>query len=282
MKKILYIYGYGGSATGSTVTMLQRLMPEGYSIESFTYTQADCAKAREEIIAYIKEHRIDLVMGSSLGGFITLTLTGVPRIVINPCWKPSEVLPMIGAPAELVATYAPFEEAIEHPSDPQLVQAYFADTDELLGDKYIERYQRCYDATHCHRIPSSHHLSEEGAKVIIKHLPRFVASDLYIQGTDAQLQAIKSMVLGLAKNIGCDTSDESALNIPMSMVMQLLTGDPMHRGLLVGMNTEDPYCVVLRIEYDGIETIYESLLECFVGLDIEVVEDVEDEPWPFE
>lgn len=170
MKKILYIYGYGGSTIGSTVTMLKRLMPEDYSMESFAYTQADCAKAREEIIAYIKEHRIDLVMGSSLGGFITLTLTGVPRIVINPCWKPSEVLPMIGAPAELVATYAPFEEAIEHPSDPQLVQAYFADTDELLGDKYIERYQRCYDASHCHRIVSGHHLSEAGARAILADL----------------------------------------------------------------------------------------------------------------
>ena len=49
--KILYIYGYGGSATGSTITMLKRLMLDGYSVEAFTYTQADCAKAREEILA---------------------------------------------------------------------------------------------------------------------------------------------------------------------------------------------------------------------------------------
>ena len=169
-KRLLYIYGYGGSATGSTVTMLKRLMPEGYTIEAFTYTQADCAKAREEILAYVAEHEIDLVMGSSLGAFITLTLTGVPRIAINPCWKPSVELPKIGATPELVATYAPFEEAIEHPDDPELVQAYFADADELLGDKYIECYQRCYDASHCHRIHSAHHLSEEGAKVIIEDM----------------------------------------------------------------------------------------------------------------
>ena len=170
MKKLLYIYGYGGNATGSTVTMLKRLMPEGYSIESFTYTQADCAKAREEILSYIAEHEIDLVIGSSLGGFITLTLTGVPRIVVNPCWEPSVVLPTIGASTSLVVTYTPFEEAIEHPEDPEMVQAYFADADELLGDKYIERYQRYYDASHCHRIVSGHHLSEEGAKVIIEDM----------------------------------------------------------------------------------------------------------------
>lgn len=170
MKKILYIYGYGGSATGSTITMLKRLMPERYSVEGFTYTQADCAKARQEILAYIKEHEIDLVMGSSLGAFIALTLTGVPRIIVNPCWLPSVELPKIDAPADLVATYAPFEEGIENPTDPQLVHAYFADEDELLGDKYIESFNRCYDARHCHRIHSGHHLSEEGAKVIIGEL----------------------------------------------------------------------------------------------------------------
>lgn len=170
MKKLLYIYGYGGSATGSTITMLKRLMPEGYSIEAFTYTQADCTIARHEIIDYIKRHEIDLVLGSSLGAFITLTLTGVPRIAINPCWKPSEVLPKIDAPADLVATYAKFEEMIEHPTDPQLVQAYFADNDELLGNKYVECYQQCYGASRCHSIASGHHLSEEGARVIIGKL----------------------------------------------------------------------------------------------------------------
>ena len=166
------IYGYGGSASGSTVTMLKRLMPEGYSVEAFTYTQADCAKAREEILAYIREHDIDLVMGSSLGGFITHTLKGVPRILINPCWLPSEVLPSIGAPAELVATYAPFEKwAEEHAAEGHsLVHAFFADADELLGDKYVSAFLHHYPESHCHRISSGHHLSEEGARAIIEHL----------------------------------------------------------------------------------------------------------------
>ena len=62
--------------------MLRRLVPEGYMVESFTYTQADFAKARQEILGYIREHGIDLVVGSSLGGFIALTLSGIPRIVV--------------------------------------------------------------------------------------------------------------------------------------------------------------------------------------------------------
>ena len=123
-------------------------------------------------MAYIREHDIDLVMGSSLGGFITQTLKGLPRILINPCWLPSEVLPAIGAPAELVATYAPFEKwAEEHAAeDKSLVHAFFADADELLGDKYVSAFMCHYPKSHCHRIHSRHHLSEEGARAIIEYL----------------------------------------------------------------------------------------------------------------
>lgn len=108
-----------------------------------------------------------------------------------------------------------------------------------------------------------------------------VKSDLYIHGTDADLNAVKRMVVSLAERIGCDTSDESALNIPLGIVMQLLIGDSMHLGLLIGMNTEDPECVVLRIETDDIVDVYDALLVCFSALEIEVDEDVDDVPWPF-
>ena len=89
------------------------------------------------------------------------------------------------------------------------------------------------------------------------------------------------MVMNLAECIGCNTDDESNLNIPLGAVMQLLTGDSMHVGLLVGMNTEDPECVVLRIENKDILIVYDALLQCFSTIDIEVDEDVEDVPWPF-
>lgn len=108
-----------------------------------------------------------------------------------------------------------------------------------------------------------------------------VKSDLYIHGTDADLNAVKRMVVSLAECIGCDISDESALNIPLGIVMQLLIGDSMHLGLLIGMNTEDPECVVLRIETDDIVDVYDALLVCFSALEIEVDEDVDDVPWPF-
>lgn len=112
-----------------------------------------------------------------------------------------------------------------------------------------------------------------------------VQSDLYIHGAEPQRMTIIKMVMSIAQRIGCDIADESVLNIPIGMVMQLLTGDPMHLGLLIGMNTEDPECVVVRVELpdaSALVTLRDALLECFDDIDIEVDEDVADVPWPFE
>ena len=112
-----------------------------------------------------------------------------------------------------------------------------------------------------------------------------VQSDLYIHGAEPQRMTIVQMVMRIAERIGIDTADESALNIPIGMVMEVLVGDPMHLGLLVGLNTEDPECVVVRVELpdaSALVTLRDALLECFDDIDIEVDEDVADVPWPFE
>ena len=111
-----------------------------------------------------------------------------------------------------------------------------------------------------------------------------VQSDLYIHGAEPQRMAIVQMVMTIAKRLGVATAEESALNIPIGMVMNVLVGDAMHLGLLVGLNTEDPECVVMRVELPNataLMTLYDALLECFNEVDIEVDEDVEDVPWPF-
>ena len=112
----------------------------------------------------------------------------------------------------------------------------------------------------------------------------FVKSDLYIRGAESQRTAIVQMVMKIAERIGVATTDESALNIPIGMVMEVLVGDALHLGLLVGLNTEDPVCVVVRVELPNataLMTLYDALLECFNEIDMEVDEDVADVPWPF-
>jgi hypothetical protein len=112
----------------------------------------------------------------------------------------------------------------------------------------------------------------------------FVKSDLYIRGAESQRTAIVQMVMKIAERIGVTTTDESALNIPIGMVMNMLVGDAMHLGLLVGLNTKDPECVVVRVELPNataLMTLNDALFECFDEVEIEADEDVEDVPWPF-
>ena len=112
----------------------------------------------------------------------------------------------------------------------------------------------------------------------------FVKSDLYIRGAESQRTALVQMVKKIAERIGVATTDESALNIPIGMVMNVLVGDALHLGLLVGLNTEDPECVVMRVELPNataLMMLYDALLECFNEIDIEVDEDVADVSWPF-
>lgn len=51
--------------------------------------------------------------------------------------------------------------------DRPMVHAFFGDRDELFGEKYIARFLRHYPEHQCHRIPSGHPFSEEGAREIV-------------------------------------------------------------------------------------------------------------------
>ena len=175
MRKILYVHGYNGMPEGYSCNLIKSVLPEGYTIEGVDYDQNDCALARQQIFDYIKAHDIDLVIGSSLGGFITLTLTGINRFVINPCCLPSVELPKIDVPQELIETYKPFEPLLDQASDEDrsLVRGFFGDHDELLGDRYIEFFSQRFG--HWQRISSGHHLSEEGAKMIAERLEKLLS-----------------------------------------------------------------------------------------------------------
>ena len=111
-----------------------------------------------------------------------------------------------------------------------------------------------------------------------------VLSDLYIRGSVTQRHAIVQMVMRIAERIGVATTGESNLNIPIGTVMDVLIGDSMHTGLLVGINTEDSECVVMRVSMPDaplLMTLYDALNQCYNDIEIEVDEDVENVPWPY-
>lgn len=172
--RILYIHGYNGSPEGGSYRLLKKHLPEGAEIFGMDYCQDDCATALEQIRKSIKEKSIDILVGSSLGGFLTILTTGIERYAINPCYRPSAELPKLGpqnglpAPEpEMIATYAALEPQLKEieESDKEKIHVLLGDKDELLGDRYFDEIYE--DLGHKPRIVfSSHHLSESAAETI--------------------------------------------------------------------------------------------------------------------
>lgn len=171
---ILYVHGYNGSAEGGSYRALKRHLDEGSAIFGLDYCQDDCRLALEQIRTAIVEKRIDVVVGSSLGGFLTLLTEGIERYVINPCYSPSEELPKLGphnglpAPSpEMVATYARFEPHLKtlEAADRENIHILIGDNDELLGERYYDDIIRDLGVVP-RFVYSSHHLSESVAETV--------------------------------------------------------------------------------------------------------------------
>lgn len=86
MTNVLYIYGYGSSPESRTCLALKEILPDA-NVISVNY----CQYIPEEGINTLKEacntHKIDLVIGSSLGGWFAMNVCAslsIPCIMINP------------------------------------------------------------------------------------------------------------------------------------------------------------------------------------------------------
>lgn len=178
MKKLLYVHGYNGSPDGGSCRLFKKHKPENWEVIGMDYCQDDCELALRQIRETIEREGIDVVVGCSLGGFLTLLTTGVRRFEVNPCYLPSVELPKLkpfeGFPApspELIATYAALEWRLKRlpEADRKNITALFGDSDELLGLKY--RDMMADDLGILGGIvPSHHHISEEAVKLVCQML----------------------------------------------------------------------------------------------------------------
>lgn len=184
MMRILYVHGYNGSPTGSSYTLFDKQLDKSiYELHTIDYDAADPRAAIQSIRDYVRKHKIDLIIGSSLGGFLTLFLYGVMRIVVNPCWNPAEELPKLDYTGPTEDYAALLQELIDSTDEEEaeLCCGCFAPGDELLGDKYratfARYYRRVYD------IAGGHHLCAEAvAKIISEVIPEHDAeTDDYVR-----------------------------------------------------------------------------------------------------
>lgn len=143
MIKVLYIYGYGSKAEANrTSALLRKYMDkEKYEVVCYNYRQNNAEMAVSDIKSIIKEKGINLLVGSSLGGFLALTIPNIPKIVMNPCMVPSYELPKIGCSADVANTYKPYEEVTINLAEPSMTLGFFSSENELLGTKYISYFR---------------------------------------------------------------------------------------------------------------------------------------------
>ena len=176
MIRILYVHGYNGKPNGRSFQKLAKYAEvadfDGEKVEmhSFDYDAAEPFKAERELRKYYFENDIDLIIGSSLGGFIAASCEWARRIVVNPCWKPSVELPKVGYTGP-IDEYQYVEETMgryAQVGDGELCIGCFAPADELLGTQYKNAF--CEHFKETYEIPGGHHLSEEAAQKIMTEI----------------------------------------------------------------------------------------------------------------
>ena len=144
---VFYVWGYGSSPESHTVKDLQDLLGDDYNVVSDYYAQYNPEEAINDIKYHIQEKKIDILVGSSLGGYIAMQIPHIKKVIINPCICPLYELPLLT------------DEAGEPCVPPHIVDFYFnwdnkhnvwetfnnsetvfimGEDDEVFGTKYIE------------------------------------------------------------------------------------------------------------------------------------------------
>lgn len=84
--KILYIYGYNSSSNSNTFKWLKEHL-QNTDMYSISYDQENPSDSIDKLCDYILENTIDIIIGSSLGGWYAMhlgTRFSLPCILINP------------------------------------------------------------------------------------------------------------------------------------------------------------------------------------------------------
>ena len=188
--KILYIHGLGSGKYSETPRRLREALPEAEVLSpEIPIDPAEAMRFLED--AFLNDTSIDLVMGSSLGGFYSLLLKHHKKLLANPALLADEDIEKgigLGEQAFLsprengAKTYVIGEAFVrslamirskifgadpQRPGmpDPEQVEntwAIFAKNDELLA--HYDDFCRLFRPDHAFRMEGEHRVSEENMR----------------------------------------------------------------------------------------------------------------------
>lgn len=167
---ILYIHGYGSGANSITGNEIQRKLGDkatvympGFSNELHLFENME--QNIQQAQQFVDEGNIDLVIGSSMGGFTAMQVQGVRKILINPAMVPSDIFGMgiLERISEAdMEKYREMENRIVSAEEQELTYALFATHDELFS--YKERFETLYDPRKSFSMPGKHVISPKNIR----------------------------------------------------------------------------------------------------------------------
>ncbi len=130
-KKLLYIHGFRSSAQSSTILTIKANYHE-VEVHAFDVTHHP-VESIKKIEDYVAEHGIDILAGTSLGGYYALCgRVNIPKIAVNPVLNPENSLSFLPEIGQVVEYYNPREDGV------QTFKCTLADLDEFRGiEKHI-------------------------------------------------------------------------------------------------------------------------------------------------
>lgn len=159
MKNLLYIYGFNSSAKTSTSARTFKTELVNFNVYTPDYPQEDGEKAYKFLQKYIDENDIDIVVGTSLGGFLALCLKCDYKIIINPACGAGDDIMKICASIEQMTSYNKIRDLYLWKQHPKKQIALFGKYDNLVN--YKSEYIKKYGANDVYDINTEHHLSKE-------------------------------------------------------------------------------------------------------------------------
>ena len=128
MKTIVYFHGYGSSSQSNSATCLTKYMP-GFNVIA-PDIPVDPAEALPFLKSYCAKNKVDLIIGTSMGGMYAMQMTDYPRICVNPALHMSQVKDVIQ-----VGTFERFQPTADG-------QTHFTITEEIIRNfKDMEQHQ---------------------------------------------------------------------------------------------------------------------------------------------
>ena len=163
-KKILYIHGFNSAGGGHKSVEIKKMFPE-CKVLSPTFDYKNPADVQKKLDSMVRVQRVNLVMGTSLGGFFVIYCAmkhKLPAVIINPTIRPSETLAKhLGKQKNYVTKeeyqftasdldkFADFERKVfdKLKCDGTLLHFALSTDDELLGDHHHleQRFPDCQD-----------------------------------------------------------------------------------------------------------------------------------------